>query len=372
MRIVDVRPIVLRSRLKTPIRFSLGTIEHRVFALVRIDTDEAVYGIGETSVNFPHWSVYERVATVEYGIKPLLLGEDPLEIERLWVKMESHLIRQGLQWGAKGVVYQAISAADLALWDIAGKVAGLPVWRLLGGSGGLGIPLYATGLDPADVEGASERCVAAGFRAVKLRVGFGQERDVDLVRRVRRVVGPDVDVMVDANMAWSRDEAVRIGGALEDMGVFWMEEPVRCDDLDGMRWVAERVRIPLAAGENSFGLAEARLLVDSGAVWYIMPDVTRSGGLTECRRICAYAVSRGIPYSPHNYGSDVAFAASLQLMACTPGGGMLLRDVSECEVREAILEEPLQVSNGRAWVPSGPGLGVRLDERAIERFRWSL
>lgn len=371
MKIIDVKLIPLRYPLKEPIRLAWGEMTHRQFALIQIETDEGITGIGETSVNFPVWSIVERKATVEQGIKPLLLGEDPLCIERLWEKMYRSLIRLGLLWG-KGAIMQAISGADIALWDIAGKALGAPVFRLLGGLYQERIKLYATGFSLKEPAEGAARCVEQGYRAVKLRIGFDPERDVENVRAVREAIGDDVQLMVDANMAWDRRLAIDMAERLEEFNLYWLEEPVRCDDLEGMAAVAAATKTPIAAGENAFGRRDFKALLTARAADIIMPDVTRSGGLTECRKICSLASAWGISYSPHHYGSDVGFAASLHLLASTPGGLIMLRDVSPTLLREEVLLEPLKIEGGYAEVPQGPGLGVELNEEIISRFTFEL
>lgn len=371
MKITDVKFIPLRYPLKESLRLAWGEMTHRQFALIQIETDEGIIGIGETSVNFPAWSIVERKATVEQGIKPLLLGEDPLRIEKLWEKMYNSLIRLGLLWG-KGAIMQAISGADIALWDIAGKALGVPVFRLLGGLYQDRIKLYATGFSLKEPAEGARGCVEQGYRAVKLRIGFDARQDIENVKAVREAIGDEIQLMVDANMAWDRRLAMEMAQTLEEFDLYWIEEPVRCDDLEGMAAVAATTKTPIAAGENAFGRRDFKALLMAHAVDIIMPDVTRSGGLTECRKICSMASTWDVPYSPHHYGSDVGFAASLHLLASTPGGLIMLRDVSPTPLREEVLLEPLKIEGGYAEVPQGPGLGVELDEEIISRFTFEL
>jgi len=380
MKIIDVRFVALRYPLAAPIRLAWGPMTHRHFGLVFIDTDEGITGVGETSVNFPHWAITERRATVEEGIRHLLVGEDPLRIEHLWQKMYHSLIRLGLLWG-KGAIMSAIGGADIALWDIAGKALEVPVYQLLGGCVQDRIPLYATGFSVEDPAQGAMACVEAGYRAVKVRVGFDPTRDLASVETVRRAVGDEVDLLVDANMAWELREALRIAQALEPFDLYWLEEPLRADDVAGLAELARRTAIPLAAGENAFGREDVRPLLEAGALGYIMPDPTRAGGLTECKKICDLAWTWGVPYSPHHYGSDVGFAAALHLLASTPeegpsdpegplgSKGYMLRDVSPTPLREDVLAEPLVIADGYAQVPSGPGLGIVLNEETIAHYR---
>lgn len=370
MKITGVRFLPLRCPLAKPVPFSLGTMTHRQFALVIIDTDEGIQGVGETSVNFPGFSVWERKATVEEGIRPLLVGENPLQIEYLWHKMVEGLRRLGLQWGAPGPMMQAIAGADIALWDIAGKAMGQPVYQLLGGAWRTRIPCYATGLDPSDIETSASRAVEQGFRAIKLRVGFHPDRDVELVRRARSAVGDGVEILIDANQAWEAKDALAMVDRLLPFNPGWLEEPVRVDDHEGWRQVRRAFPGRLAGGENHFELHGYRALLDQGYLDVIMPDVARAGGITGVLKILSLARAWGVDWSLHSYGSDVGLAASLHIMAALPGGYLMLKDVSDAPARSGILVRPIQMEGGDALVPQGPGLGVELSPEGLARWRW--
>ena len=367
MKITNLRFIALKYPLAQPLRLAWGPMTHRQFALIEIETDAGITGIGETSVNFPHWSLAERRATILDGIVPLLIGEDPLRIEALWDKMYRALIRLGLLWG-KGAILSAIGGVDIALWDIAGKAYGVPVYALLGGKLRDAVPLYAVGFTTQDPVAGVGEWVARGFRAVKLRIGFEPEQDLRLVETVHRAFAGKIDLLADANMGWDRVTARRMVRALEPYRLYWLEEPLRCDDVTGLAELAAQTETPIAAGENAFDRDDVHALLAARAIDYLMPDPTRCGGLTECRRLCALAQTFRVPYSPHHYGSDVGFAAALHLLASTPGGGYMLRDVSPTPLRDQVLAEPIHIENGHAYIPEGKGLGVQLNREVIERY----
>ncbi len=360
MRISDLRFVALRQPLQQPLRLAWGTMHHRQFGLIIVETDAGIAGIGETSVNFPGWAIVERKATIEEGLKPLLIGEDPLDVTGIWQKMYRAFARLGVLWG-KGAVMSAIGGVDIALWDIAGKASGRPVYALLGGTKPARVPLYATGLDPANLADSARAFVDHGYRAVKVRIGFDEARDIANVESVRRAVGDDIHVLVDANMAYDLDGAKRMAAALHPYHPYWLEEPLVANDLEGYRLLKDCTDIPLAAGENQFDVADATALLDTNAIRYLMPDPTRAGGLSEAQRISALAQARGLSYSPHHYGSDVGFAATLHLIAATPGAGYMLRDVAPALLRESVLRTPITIESGYAVTPDGPGLGVELD-----------
>ncbi|MCS6849160.1 MAG: mandelate racemase/muconate lactonizing enzyme family protein [Anaerolineae bacterium] len=364
MKISNVRFIALRQPLQQPLRLAWGAMHHRHFGLVIVETDAGITGVGETSVNFPGWAIVERKATIEEGLKPLLIGEDPLDVEGVWCKMHRAFARLGVLWG-KGAVMSAIGGVDIALWDIAGKANGKPIYALLGGTQPARTPLYATGLDPANPADSARAFVDRGYRAVKVRIGFDEARDIANVEAVRRAVGDDIHVLVDANMAYDLDGAKRMAAALHPYRLYWLEEPLVASDLEGYRALKDHTDIPLAAGENQFDVADATALLDTQAIRYLMPDPTRAGGLSEARRICALAQARGLPYSPHHYGSDVGFAAALHLIAAMPGASYMLRDVAPAPLRESVLRTPISIESGCASMPDGPGLGIELNWDAI-------
>jgi L-alanine-DL-glutamate epimerase-like enolase superfamily enzyme len=369
VKVTDVKLIALRCPLPEPIKFSLGTLTHRNFALVRVQTDKGITGWGETFVNFPSWAPHERKYTVEQGVKPLLIGEDPLEPEEVTQKVLSSLYRLGLQWGAKGCMYQAVSGANIALWDIKGKTEGVPIYRLLGG-GGKKVPLYAAGLNPSKLEADAESCLKAGFRALKIRIGFDIEIDLHNIRKLRGIAGPEVKIYVDVNQAWNQDKGLNFALQVEEGGADWIEEPVPCDELGLMSKIVSRLNVPLAAGENYFGVPEFTRAIQAESLDIGMPDITRVGGFGEMMHVCRLLRESGRVYSPHHYGTDVGFAASLHLMSAVPGGLELLRDISSVILKEGGLKEKIEISDAFALPPDKPGLGVEVDEAMLENYAY--
>lgn len=367
MKITDVKFIPLKCKLPKPVKFSLGVLTHRNFALVKVETDAGISGWGEAFVNFPSWAIYERGATVEHGLKPILIGENPLDPEGLTYKALLKLYRLGLQWGARGCIYQALSAVNMALWDIKGKVEGKPLYELLGGERRR-VPLYAIGMDMSDLNSSLPYCLRLGFRALKIRVGFDKEGDLALMRKARSIVGRDIKVYVDANQGWDKEDACEMALRMEEAGADWIEEPTLCEDLETMSKIAEKLTIPLAAGENYFGVSDFKKALELRAIDIGMPDITRVGGVEEMKRVCELLRERGLPYSPHFYGSDVGFSATLHFASSVPGGLEVPRDVSLTPLREEVLKTPLEITEGYAIPPDAPGLGIEVDEDALSRY----
>jgi len=372
MAIRSVEFLGLRSQLPQPAQFSWGSAASRNVGLVRVRTDEGFDGIGETSVTFPLWSLEERALTVREGLAPLVEGRDERDIAGLVAHLNGTLGRLSPLWSAVAI-QAAIGAFEMALWDIAGKRAGLPLHRLLAPEAPdpAPVPLYAVGFGggPEQIAEGAAAALAAGYPFVKIRVGFGQERDLALLDAVSRAV-PDMGrVLVDANMAWTREQAAEQAPAVAAFGIGWLEEPLVHTDHAGLAELRRTLGVRVAAGENAYGRGPALDLVAADAADVVMPDIARIGGILNAREMIAAARAKGVPYSPHHYASEIGFVASLHLCAAEPGCVALLRDTSPWPLRDAILAAPPEVSSGHAPVPSGPGLGVTLDEDAVAHHR---
>jgi D-galactarolactone cycloisomerase len=282
------------------------------------------------------------------------------------------------------VVIEGLSGIDIALWDIKGKHFGVPVHRLLGGGIRDTVQAYATGLyrrksgDPLRyLPEEAAGYVAEGFKAVKLKVGFGVEEDAAVTAAVREAIGPDVALMVDANHAFDATAAIRLGRIIERHGIGWFEEPVPPEDLAGYREVRSALSIPVAGGECEFTRFGFRDVLATRAMDIIQPDTCAAGGLSECKKIADMAEAFGIRYNPHVWGTGIAIAVSLQLLAVLPShtplslaplDPMLEFDRTEHPIRQAVLTRPIEHVGGMVAVPDGPGLGIEIDREALARF----
>ena len=374
MKITKIRTHVLEARLSEPFAYSRAWYDNRTAMLVEIETDDGPAGWGEC------YGPARITAAVVEHVKPWLVGEDPLRTDHLWQMIYARL----RDHGQKGVVIQGLSGIDIALWDVKGKHFGVPVHRLLGGALRQEVQAYATGLyrrksgDPLRylAEEAADY-VAEGFKAVKLKVGFGVEEDARVTRAVRQAIGPDIGLMVDANHAFDSVAAIRLGRMIEPFDIGWFEEPVPPEDIAGYRAVRGALSIPVAGGECEFTRFGFRDLFVARALDVAQPDTCAAGGLTECRKIADMAEAFGIRYNPHVWGTGIAIAASLHLLAVLPPhtppslkpqNPMLEFDRTEHPIRQAILMEPIEHNNGVVRVPEGPGLGIEIDRKALARF----
>jgi len=370
MRITAVDCVLCRSELARPIPLSCGVLTHRNFGLVRIETDTGITGWGETSVNFPPWSYRERMATIEEGLAPLLVGEDALATLRLRDQMVAATHSFTRMW-AEGALAQAISGIEMALWDLRGKALNQPVAVLLGGIYRDTFPCYATGLRADDPVAGAREAVTLGYDAIKIRIGFDEARDVAMATAVRETIGPDVALLIDANQAYDERTANRMFAALQALNPGWIEEPLLADDFSGMRRLRRAFpEIPLAWGENVYRLEHFQRAARAGLVDVMMPDPCRCGGLGTAMDAARAVNGHGVPVSAHHYGSDLGFAAMLHFMAATQMTDRVLRDIADAPLREQIIVEDLRPREGTVKLPSGPGLGVTPDLDSIAKTQF--
>jgi L-alanine-DL-glutamate epimerase-like enolase superfamily enzyme len=348
-------------------------------AIIEVETDEGITGIGEADSS-P--AVVEAIvnAPVSHdksaGLKAVLLGRDPFDVEALWNEM----FDRTYFYGRKGAAITAMSGVDMALWDVVGKATGRPVYQLLGGKHRDSVRAYASTLfpdDPADtahVRREAERALDDGFTAIKFGWGgFGEDhaRDHDLLAAARDVLGADFDVMVDAGMVWGRDA----GGAVKHVNdldrehdLFWVEEPVYADEIDAYRRLAEATETRIVGGEEEYTAYGFRDFVERGEVDGVQPDVARSGGITHMEKIATIARTAGIPLYPHGYSTDVVVAANLHLVAANENAPLLEYCVEDSPLRWEVTVEDFPVEDGRVEVPDDPGLGITLDRDALDRY----
>ena len=330
----------------------------RKHILVRVETDDGLVGWGEA---FALGAPTAVCAVITDALRPLLLGQSPLEIERLTDRVH----RATLLYGRRGLAMFAWSGIELALWDLAGQARGVPVYELLGGLVQPRMPAYASLLRydrPAEVGEAAGQAAARGFRAVKLH-----QTDVASVAAARSAVGPDVLLMLDVNCPWSPMEAIRMGRALAPYGLAWFEEPVwPPEDYRGLAEVAAALDTPIAAGENEATAFGFRELIAQHAVEILQPSVTKVGGLGEMRKIAALAAAWNVALVPHSFYFGPGLAATLHFAAATPGVQWV--EFPGGELTLPLLETPLAATDGWVTVPTGPGLGVRPSEAALRRY----
>lgn len=380
MKIESVKVHVLQSPLAQPFAFSQGWVSRRSATLVEITTDSGITGWGEA---FAQGLEPPQIAAavIEHALAPCVVGSDPLATEVLWHRM----YHQSRDYGRKGSVIAGISAVDMALWDIAGQHYGVPVYQLLGGAFRTQVQPYATGFYRISGLGEAARLAdealahhAAGFQLMKVKLGYGVDDDIAVLAAIAKAVqGLGVSLMVDTNHAYGRAEALRLGYFMDDLDLRWYEEPVAPEDIDGYCELRSKLRTPIAGGENEHTLFGFRELLGRHAVDIAQPDLGSCGGITAARHIVALAQAHGIEVNPHVWGSAIAQAASLQVIAALPvahhsvfaRAPVLEYDRSLHPFRRELVTEPIELEEGSVAIPHKPGLGITVRRDTIERYR---
>jgi D-galactarolactone cycloisomerase len=375
MKISAIRTHVLEASLSQPFAYSRAWYASRTAMLVEIETDTGLTGWGEC------YGPARMTSAVVQVMSRWLLNQNPLHTDRLWQQIYADL----RDHGQKGLVIEALSGVDIALWDIKGKHFGVPVCDLLGGPLRDSVRAYATGLyrredghPPTYLADEAAGYVRDGFHAVKLKVGFGIKDDVLAAHAVREAIGSDVGLMIDANHAYDAVAAIELGRKLAHLDIGWFEEPVPPEDLNAYREVKKALPMPIAGGECEYTRLGFRDVFTTHALDIVQPDTCAAGGISECKKIADMAATFGIRYNPHVWGTGIGIAASLQLTATLPTHTptslasmepVLELDQTEHPIRQAILKTPLTHVRGSMAIPTGPGLGIEIDRDALEHFR---
>ncbi len=378
MKITDVKTYVLEGLLgDQAFGWSLWVTDRRQSALCVVTTDEGIEGVGEAF--FVGGPSTITAAMIQDGYAPLLIGADPFQSSVIW----DFLYNRTRDQGQKGLPISALSAIDIALWDIKGKALGVPVYKLLGGAYRHRARVYATGLyEPQHVPSIKEALVAealgykkSGFSAMKLKVGYGIETDMKYVQAVREAIGDEIMLMVDANHAYNAAEAIRLARRMEAYNIYWLEEPVPPEDIDGYVEVKQKSNILIAGGECEYTRFGFRELITRRAVDILQPDLCAAGGFTEMMRILALASAWNVPVIPHVWGTNVGLAAALQLFAVLPNfperrfpaEPLFEYDRSPHPFRDKVTHEQFVMKGGYLDIPERPGIGVTLDMDYIRK-----
>ncbi len=370
MKIVELSAFPLSFAVPEALQVSLGigrTVK-RDAVLVRVDTDEGLVGWGEAHAGRAPTVIAELLSST---LRPLVLGADARDIEGLWeriyrVQLASH--------GTGAAAALALSGFDLALWDLKAKAAERPLYALLGGAP-RELAAYAGGISfgygpLGALLDETRAALAAGYRALKLRIGQGYASDLERMSAVRAAVGAEVDLLVDANCSYTLPEARRVREACAELAIGWLEEPFPAPDFRSYRGLGKAGAVPLAAGENHYLRFDFERLADDDVVTVWQPDLSKCGGLTEALRIARLAAERGIRIHPHTSVTGLNMAATLHFLAAIPNGGYFEADWSRYNpLRTALCSPMIDVdAAGCVRPPSGPGLGVAIDETQLARF----
>ena len=385
MKIKEIKSHILQYDLKEELGYSQQYYQKRTAHLVEIRTDEGLVGWGECFG--PGNIAIANKCIIEKVIQPMILEFDPLNREVIWQKVYN-LLRDH---GQKGMPIQALSGIDIALWDIAGKITNMSISRLIGGRFRERIPVYGYGmmLRREDVDSLADRFYeeaqaikSMGFVATKMKVGLGPEKDIRLAEAVRKGIGDGFPFMVDANHCYTSSDALYVGRALEEMNAFWFEEPVPPEDLEGYLELKSVLDIKIAGGEAEFTRWGWRNILQKRCVDLAQPEVCALGGISEYLKVLAMAHAHFVPVVNHVWGSAIAVATNLQLLAAMPPlpGGihpiepLLEFDTTDNKFRDELIIEPLKIqqqvsaNGGFVSIPDNPGIGVEPDPEFIRKF----
>ena len=368
MKIVDIKTTILRQPNVKPIADGIQDL-----LVIEVLTDQGIIGIGEV-----HTSPYIAKAIIEapmshvsaIGLKQILIGRNPLEREILWRDM----YRYSSVYGRRGVTIHAISGIDIALWDILGKVTQMPAYMLMGGGYNQKVKAYASMLMPSSTEEVKKevnKVVEEGFLAIKLGWGpLGDDVDsnLELISSIRGITGKEIDIMIDVGYGMEMNKALQMVKGLEEFNIFFLEEPLSPDNLEGFARLSLKTDIAIATGEKETTYYGFRDLIRIGKVDIIQPDIARVGGLTESKKILDLATKEGITCIPHCWSSDILLSATLQLVSCIPSIPYIEYCTLETPLRTSVCQNRIKVVDGYVEIPDLPGIGAQLNEETLNSY----
>lgn len=367
LKIIDVKayPTSFPVAAENRVALGIGTAIKRDAVVVKATTAGGLAGWGESHHGRAHTAVAKLIETT---LRQLVVGMDAADVVGVWAKIYK------MQLGSHGMgagTCLAMSGIDLALWDIRGQAAGLPLCRLLGGTR-KPVPAYAGGVslgyqEPAKLVNEARKSVETGYKAVKLRVGDTPQRDLERIRAVRKAFGDELVILTDANTGYSVADARAAMPGMDELRVGWLEEPFPAHDYRSYRMAAGFGRTPLAAGENHFTRFEFNRVLEDGSISILQPDLSKTGGLTEALRIAAMASAYKLPIHPHSSMTGLNHAASIHFLAAIDNGGYFEGDVSRAnKFRDELCSKPYEVDrDGNVWPLEKPGLGLEINEEFL-------
>ena len=362
---------VFRTPIEEPVRTSFGTMTERVAVFVRVEDSDGARGWGEIWCNFPNAAAEHRALLFADILAPRVLGKSLDDPAALWSELDRALHVLRVQSGDAGALSAAAAGLDLAIHDLRARKRGLPLWRALGGTDSAPLPVYASGLNPGraayDTVG---RMRAGGYRAFKIKVGFGEATDLGSLRPVAHELQVGERLMVDANQGWDLRAACALVPKLAEFGLGWIEEPLMADrPLSEWTQVAAVAPTMLAAGENLRGAGPFQEMIDSGLFGVIQPDAAKWGGHSGCLPVARAALAAGRTYCPHFLGGGIGLLHSLHLLAAVRGPGLLEVDANPNPLREGVLQDVFSVRDGSVSLPGGQGLGLEPDIKPLINLR---
>lgn len=374
IRITRIEAFVFRAPIANPVRTSFGVMTDRPAVLVRAEDSDGAFGWGEVWCNFPSCGAEHRARLIDTVLAPLLVQQWFEAPEAAFRHLSEETAVLAIQSAEPGPIAQAIAGVDLALWDLCARRAKTPLWQFIRGqppdTQPARISVYASGINPDHPERTAERAWEAGYRAFKLKIGFGRDRDLANLTAMRSRLGAGIPLMADANQGWSLEEALRMLPDLEPFDLCWLEEPLRAD-RPWDEWAQLRMRsgIPLAAGENLASPVEFTQAIATRQLSVLQPDAAKWGGISGCWPVIQATRAAHLLYCPHYLGGGIGLLHSAHLLAAAGGRGMLEIDSNPNPLR-SLLAGPLeQISDGKATLGSAPGIGFEPELASLASMR---
>ena len=369
IKIKSVEVLVYRYPLKTTVQTSFGVMHDRPMVLVKLTDEDDFVGVGEVWCNFPAVGAEHRARLIDSVFAPILVGtlfKSPdaafdLLTDKTWVL--------GLQTGEFGPIAQCIAGIDIAFHDLRARRDKTPLWKSLGGVGD-SVKTYASGINPTNAERTAETALLAGYQALKLKIGFDAAKDIQNIDSLRSLLGKNGQLMVDANQAWTVNEAQEMMQKIAAYDIDWLEEPIHADRPDN-EWVSVKASgdTPLAGGENIMGALGFDKVIEAGCISVIQPDLAKWGGLTKTVPIAKKIISSGKRFCPHYLGGGVGLLASAHALAAVGGSGILEVDINQNPLRTILVDAFFEPSSSTMQLGNSPGLGVEVDFKALSKFR---
>lgn len=362
-----IEAFVYRCPIQQPVQTSFGIMRDRPAVFVRVTDKDGAVGWGEIWCNFPAVGAEHRARLVSTVFADMLQGQTFSSPSHAFEMLTERTAVLAIQSAEPGPISQCIAGIDTALWDLQGQRQGQPLWRLLGGESPT-LRVYASGLNPTDPEKLAEQCHEAGYRAFKLKVGFGRERDHHNLRAMRESVG-NCELMVDANQAWDLPTALSEAANMEPFGLRWLEEPLRAN-RPWSEWdqLAEGSEIPLAAGENLAGHDCFGQALAHDALRVVQPDLAKWGGISGCLPLARLIRQSGRRYCPHFLGAGIGLLASAHLLAAVGGDGVLEVDANPNSLRTLTCGPLNHITDGFMQLTEDHGLGAKVDVLALREY----
>ena len=360
---------VLRWPVKQPVQTSFGLMHDRPAVLVRVEAGDGAVGWGEIWCNFPTCGAEHRARLLETVMRPLIVNQTFGSADAAFAHMSARTAVLAIQSGEPGPMAQVIAGVDLAIWDMLARRARLPLWQLLGGTSDE-VHVYASGINPDRPQDMVAAKQAEGYRAFKLKIGFGEQRDLDNIQAVRELLPDGTELMLDANQAWNLATARHMVDRLHEFAPAWLEEPLRADrPISEWQQLASGTRIPLAAGENLIGAEAFESMIRGGALGVVQPDLAKWGGVSGCLPVIERIHEAGLRYCPHFLGAGIGQLASAHVLAARGRpGGMLEVDANHNPLRTALSPALGRVRDGVVQLGDRPGLGIDPDIAELRRL----